>query len=179
MKTNEVEIKIEKTVINWVRNDRFFDGLRKTPARIILAVFTYAALFGVGYVAFDWNGQMELIFYPLATAFVVLLQKLSVRFAFDDDSVIDEYQHLRRNRAYRRAYKRSALILSVSVLVFGLVVPVSSGKFDPGLPTICTSLTIWQMGVLVEFVWLLFVCQKYVSWGFKGEPFRSKDVPNE
>ena len=161
--------KIDSGVRGWVRNDRFFNGLRNTPARIVLAALTMATLYGVPAYQMFYRG-VSIWLYAGLLALCVLLQKLSVRFAFDDDSDVDEYQDNRRNRAYRRAYKRVATILAVAIGVFagdGFYLKHTLGtgfkySFDFGTEN-------WLfVGV---FVIGLFVLQKYLSWGIKGEPW--------
>lgn len=151
----------------WVRNDRSLNFLRTTRARLVLSALTVLSLYGIP--AFQmFNRGLSIWLYVGALVVCVLLQKLSIRFAFDDDSHIDEYQHERRNRAYRRAYKRVATILAVAILLvaengYSLKQSLGSGfhySFDLGSEN-------WVfVGV---FVCGLFIIQKYLSWGIKGE----------
>ncbi|MFM6966807.1 MAG: hypothetical protein ACKOWI_05540 [Rhodoluna sp.] len=166
-KIEEFGKNLESGVRGWARNDRFFNFLRSTPARTVIAFITIAALYGIPAFQMFYRG-VSLLLYIGAIALVAVLQKLSVRFAFDDDSDIDEYQHKRRNRAYRRAYKRVATILAISIGVFAidgfyLKHTLGSGfhySFDFGTEN-------WLfVGV---FLIGLFVLQKYLSWGIKGE----------
>jgi hypothetical protein len=165
---------VESGVTKWVRNDRTFNFLRSTGARITLALVTCAVLYGFGAWAFFHAPATW--WYVVALFIVGLAQKLSVRFAFDDDSVIDEYQHRRRNAAYRRAYKRVALIVGVGVLAllaWGYVGANFSAQssFWP-LPNahFTVDLTSSRVVVLGAFGLGLFGLQKYLSWGFRGEP---------
>jgi hypothetical protein len=99
---------------------------------------------------------------------------------FDDDSIIDEYQLQRRNRAYRRAYKRVASIL----IGFGLVVTVLVWSFSTvggthwggniqhwPFPNADLSVSFSSNQVIAIWTFLLglFPAQKYLSWGVKGE----------
>jgi hypothetical protein len=158
---------IESGVRGWVRNDRLFNFLRTTPARVVLALVTIAVLYGIPAFQMFYRG-VSLWLYVGALALCVLLQKFSIRFAFDDDSEIDEYQHNRRNRAYRRAYKRVATILALGIALFAgngfyLKHTLGSGfhySFDFGTEN-------WLfVGV---FLIGIFILQKYLSWGIKGE----------
>jgi hypothetical protein len=151
----------------WVRNDRSLNFLRTTRARVVLSAVTVLALYGIPAFQMFYRG-LSIWLYVGALVFCVLLQKLSIRFAFDDDSHIDEYLHERRNRAYRRAYKRVATILAIAILLvaengYSLKHSLGSGfhySFDLGSEN-------WVfVGV---FVCGLFVVQKYLSWGIKGE----------
>lgn len=162
--------KVDAGVRSWVRNDQIFNGFRNTPARILLAAITIAVLYGVP----AWqmfNRGVDIWLYVGLLAFCLISQKLSVRFVFDDDSEVDEYQASRRNLAYRRAYKRVATILAIGVGVFAgngfyLKHTLGSGfaySFD-------LSGENWTfVGV---FIIGLFVLQKYLSWGIKGEPWQ-------
>jgi hypothetical protein len=158
---------IDVSVRTWVRNDRSLNFLRTTRARLILSALTVAALYGLPAFQMFYRG-VSIWIYVGALVFCILLQKLSIRFAFDDDSQIDEYQQERRNRAYRRAYKRVATILALAILLvaengYSLKHSLGSGfsySFDLGSEN-------WVfVGV---FVCGLFVVQKYLSWGIKGE----------
>jgi hypothetical protein len=176
MDTKSFEEKIEALgnraeagIRGWVRNDQFFNGFRNTPARILLAAITIGVLYGVPAYQMFFRG-VSLWMYVSLLALCIVMQKLSVRFAFDDDSEIDEYQDNRRNRAYCRAYKRVATILAIGVGIFAgdgfyLKHTLGSGfkySFDFGTEN-------WLfVGV---FVIGLFVLQKYLSWGIKGEPW--------
>lgn len=168
--------KFEAGLVDWVRNDRIFDGFRNTYARMLLAALCWAALYGYGLMAIQVADSNSLVVYPILILLATGAQKLSLRFVFDDDDLIDEYQLQRRNRAYRRAYKRVALILALVPLVWLLVL----NDFDLQSATLAApQLRFEQVIVFVEFVFGLFILQKYISWGFKGEPFRSKDEPND
>lgn len=196
---SELETRIEKLgtqvesgVLRWVRNDRIFDGLRNTYARVLLALLTVSTLYGFGFYLFTHDGlELQYIFALLC---VGLMNKLSVRFVFDlDDDQLDEYQLARRDRAYRGAYKSLARLVTVGVaLFFALVIYVTireQGHIH--LPDFRS--TAWlgmyaQFSVPLNFSQLLCFCtfaiaffnlQKYLSWGFKGEPFRSKNEPND
>lgn len=157
----------DMSVRAWVRNDRSLNFMRTTRARMILSAVTVLALYGIPAFQMFYRG-VTIWLYAGALVLMVLLQKLSIRFAFDDDSAIDEYQHERRNRAYRRAYKRVATILALAIILiavqgYSLKHSLGSGfsySFDLGSEN-------WVfVGV---FVCGLFVVQKYLSWGIKGE----------
>ncbi len=161
--------KIDSGARNWVKNDQIFNGFRNTPARIVLALLSIGVLYGIPALQL-FSGGVSIWLYGGLLAAIILMQKLSVRFAFDDDSEIDEYQHERRNRAYRRAYKRIGLIIGLAIALFAgngayLKATLGSGyaySFD-------LASTDWTF----VFVFLigLFVLQKYLSWGIKGEPW--------
>ena len=167
---------IERGVRGWVRNDQIFNGLRNTPARILLALITIGVLYGIPALQMFF-GNVSIWTYLGAMAGVILLQKLSVRFAFDDDSEIDEYQHERRNRAYRRAYKRVGFILGagIALLVWnGMTLKAGAGSgFQYSFDLASTNWTF-----LFTFVMGLFILQKYLSWGIKGEPWSDTSREN-
>lgn len=179
-KVERLENRIEKGVLNWVRNDQFFNGFRNTPARIVIAVLTYGVLFGFGAYALFNQGE-SIWWYMILLTLVGTMQKISVRFAFDDDSDVDEYQAARRNKAYRHAYKRMGLILCVlsfdalawgiiNNLVIGLDAEITyyrlfENEFDTGL-------SLYSIAVISVFLVGLFTLQKYLSWGVKGEPWK-------
>ena len=75
----------EVSVRAWVRNDRSLNFLRTTSARLILSTITVLALYGIPAYQMFYRG-VSIWFYVGALVFCVLLQKLSIRFAFDDDS---------------------------------------------------------------------------------------------
>ncbi|MEY4301309.1 MAG: hypothetical protein RJA30_460 [Actinomycetota bacterium] len=173
--SKQLEEKIERGVTNWVYNDQFFNFLRTTPARWMLALVAVGTLYGYGVYAWITEGITGYV-YPVLIFGAVLLQKLSVRFAFDDDSNIDEYQHTRRNRAYRRAYKRSGWVLAL-VLMLMLVRSwewttsmTAQNMFWP-LPNgaLNFNCSIEQAVIGLEFLIGHFVIQKYLSWGMRGE----------
>lgn len=174
MRTKSIEEKfdsigsvIDSRVRDWVQRDKWFNFLRGTSARVVLAVLSVLVLYGIPSYSILVS-DVDIWFYVGALGVVTLLQKLSVRFAFDDDNEIDEYQHKRRNRAYRRAYKRIGFILGLGIWIIGiqgyyLKSQLGSGfkfAFDLATPH-------WlYMGV---FLIGLFVLQKYLSWGVRGE----------
>ena len=177
-KVDKFEEKIEKGIQGWVKNDQFFNGLRNTPARIALFILTIGVLYGLGAYAFLRADAASMWTYIVCLWIIGGMQKLSVRFVFDDDTVIDEYQKERRDKAFRRAYKRIAQILSLgitAVIVRGFAVlnlynqdqfwPFPNGTFHLYLSTPRVFLGL-------VFVYSLFVLQKYISWGFKGEPWQ-------
>lgn len=174
--SKQLETKIERGVIHWVRNDQAFNFLRNTPARWLLALLSVAMLYGFGLYSWITEGVTGYI-YPALILAMVLIQKLSVRFVFDDDSVIDEYQHSRRNRAYRRAYKRIGLVLALVVVLLVLrswdftkisltaqnhFWPFPNGSFE-------SQFSVEQVVIGLEFIAGLFTLQKYLSWGMRGE----------
>jgi hypothetical protein len=174
---DRLEERIESGVLNWVRNDQFFNGFRNTPARFVLAAISIAVLYGYGWFAFITPGAAGYL-YPVFIFIVVLSQKLSVRFVFDDDSIIDEYQHKRRNKAYRRAYKRIGLILSLVIVAAALKASVglnltAQSNFWP-LPNgeLNLAFTTYQAYIALVFLLGLFTIQKYLSWGFRGESLK-------
>ena len=150
--------KVDAGFRDWVKNDQIFNGLRNTPARILLAVLTIGVLYGIPVIELV-SGGVPILLYIGLLGLVILMQKLSVRFAFDDDSEIDEYQHKRRNRAYRRAYKRVGLnaLLVVALLAWNSSLNFNFASRNPN--------------IIFIFVVGLFVLQKYLSWGIKGEPW--------
>lgn len=168
--------KIDAGVRGWVKNDQIFNGFRNTPARILLALITVGVLYGLPALQLFFGGVSIWLYIGLL-ALVIVMQKLSVRFAFDDDSEIDEYQAKRRNLAYRRAYKRVGLIIGLGIALFagnGIYLKESLGsgfKYSFDLAS-----TNWTY--LFVFLIGLFVLQKYLSWGIKGEPWSDTSREN-
>lgn len=166
-----------KKVIRWVQTETVLQPLRTTSGRWVLAVLTVAALYGYCWFALLNEGVSAYI-YPVLLMVVVLLQKLSLRFIFDDDSIIDELQHSRRNRAYRRAYKRVGTILLTLVAVLSWQSLIRQGLNELGIASSLPStdalaihyLDVHQTVVLLTFLGGLFVLQKYLSYGLRGEP---------
>lgn len=176
-KVDAFEARVEKGIQGWVKNDTIFNGFRNTPARILLAVITIGVLYGMGAYAFLSADAPAIWSYVVCLWLVGMMQKLSVRFVFDEGTQIDEYQRDRRDRAFRTAYKHIARILSLmfAVLIFrgfanvnlynqAQFWPFPNGDFVLRLGTP-------QVFVGLVFVYSLFVLQKYLSWGFKGEPW--------
>ena len=166
-KVARFEKRIEAGVMNWVRNDRIFDGFRNTPARILLWVIAVGVIYGFPIAAL-FTDQVSIWAYVASLIACLVAQKLSVRFVFDDDEVIDEYQHARRNKAYRRAYKRIA-----ADFVFAAILCIAGIQYQEHL---MGSGWQWQIDTFkatfgLVFVIGIFALQKYLSWGFKGEPW--------
>ena len=176
--------RLERGFINWVKNDRFFDGFRNTYARVLLV--SLASLWLLGGLLFTYNSGSGFWVYAIGVGLSVLAQQISVRFVFNAEAreLVDEYQEARRNRAYRRAYRW------VTGIVTGLVMTVlfyayANVYFTDGyIPLIPPAFIDWNIGayqvaVILVFLMGLFSLMPYFAWGFKGEPFRSKDEPNE
>jgi hypothetical protein len=164
---------------HWVQTETTFNFLRHTTGRVVLGFLTVILLYGVAFYAWFDRGPIVTM-YPVILTVVTLLQKISVRYAFDDDSNIDELQHNRRNRAYRRAYKRIGLILiGLLTLWVGWQFHLQSERRRvqfPGAPFkiyefhFQADIGSERFVVLVTFIVSLFILQKYLSWGLKGEP---------
>ena len=176
--------RIERGFINWVKNDRFFDGFRNTYARVLL--ISLAAVCLIGGLMFCYNNGSGFWIYAIGVGSSVLAQQISVRFVFNTDSreVVDEYQERRRNRAYRRAYSWVTAIVTGLVMVVLFYAYVNVYFTDGYIPLIPTAFISWNIGayqvaVILVFLMGLFSLMPYFAWGFKGEPFRSKNEPNE
>lgn len=183
-KVEDLEVLVESKIKNWIRNDRFFDGMRNTPARVLLWVLGNLALFGG--LAICLTRETGIVAYAIVVALTVFAQKLSVRFVFDTDAsdLVDEYQRTRRDRSYRRAYRNvtGAFVGLVAVILFyGYVAFYFENGYLTLLPTAFINLHIDSYRVLSVLIFLagFFTLQPYWAWGFKGEPMRSKDVPND
>ena len=166
-KIKRFENRIEAGVLDWVRNDQAFNGLRNTPARVLLWVIAVGVIYGFPIAAL-FTDQVSIWAYIAALLACLVAQKISVRFVFDDDDVIDEYQHARRNKAYRRAYKRIA-----GDFVFAAILCIVGINYQEHL---MGSGWVWEIDTYkatfgLVFVIGLFSLQKYLSWGFKGEPW--------
>ena len=164
-----LEKRLEAGVLNWVRNDQFFNGFRNTPARIILGTLSTLVLYGFP-VACLFKGDLSLIAYAVALFVCLVAQKVSVRFVFDDDDVIDEYQHARRNKAYRRAYKRIGFMLTAAAVLVLAGIYYQEHMMGSGW---VWEIDTYKAGFGLVFVIGLFTLQKYLSWGMRGEPMRS------
>ena len=191
------EDEIESRFKNWVKNDRFLDGLRNTYARVVLILLTWLTLFGFGYLAF--NSESLTLWYVLSLVLLGALHQLSVRFvfnqtddqwfsfrvlSFESDDLVDEYQRARRDLAFHRAYRNLgsfATALFTAYMVFQVLqASDTAGSFSfPSVLNFNLQLSLSQTIVLVAGVTGFFTLQKYIAWGFKGEPFRSKNEPNE
>ena len=189
MSKNKFEERVEagaenfqKAVIDWVKNDRFFDGFRNTYARILLVVLAIAGM--IGGLVYCYSQESGVLWYIGFALFSVLAQKLSIRFALDGDDVADEYQTQRRNAAYRRAYKVAGALIgwflfAVLAMIY-LAYYAQNGRFSL-LPNASFSVFIDGYRILVLLVFIVgsFSLLPYFTWGFKGEPFRSKNEPND
>lgn len=180
--------KLESKITTWIKNDRIFDGFRNTYARILLYVLGLLTLIWFGILAF--NDASLTWWYVIALVLTVLAQQISVRYVFSDDKdeLVDEYQAARRDRAYRIAYKNLqslvGLFLILTPLISWIPLEVWTGQqeFDWDFSRLLNfdfSLSWHQAIVVYAGVVALMNLQKYWAWGIKGEPFRSKDEPNE
>ncbi len=176
--------RLERGIINWVKNDRFFDGFRNTYARLLLIVLATSWL--IGGLVFCYNNGSGFWIYAIGVALSVLAQQISVRFVFNTDAreIVDEYQERRRNRAYRRAYRWVTAIVTglvITVLFYAYVNVYFTDGYIPLIPDafIHWNIGAYQVAVVVIFLLGLFALMPYFAWGFKGEPFRSKNEPNE
>lgn len=178
-----MEDKIESAVINWIRNDRYFDGFRNTYARVLITALTWLGLYAFGAYAFITPGAVN--WYCLILAVLALMNQLSVRFAFNVDHskhLTDEYQAKRRDASYRRAYRQlssqllSGLVFFFAVRYFWGNTSASSAEFpEAGQVSFFVHLNVEEIIVLGAFYIGVFGLQKYMSWGFKGEPWLSKN----
>lgn len=166
-KVAKFETAVERGVLNWVRNDKVFNGFRNTPARILLWGITVVIMYGFPIGAL-FTDSLSLTWYAVGLLLCLIAQKLSVRFVFDDDDVIDEYQHARRNKAYRRAYKRigADFVLAAAILLVGI--NYQQHMLGSGWQW---QIDTYKASFALVFVIGLFILQKYLSWGFKGEPW--------
>jgi len=191
------ESQVESKIKNWVKNDRFFDGLRNTYARVLLILLTWVTLFGFGYLAF--NSESLTIWYVLSLVLLGAMHQLSVRHVFssssdswfsfrvasvESDDLLDEYQRARRDRAFRGAYRNlgSVVFALFTAYMVYLVWQSSDAAGSLELPAVLTvdfQLSLSQVVVITAGVVGFYSLQKYIAWGIKGEPFRSKDEPNE
>ena len=178
-----IEQVVESKVKNWIKNDRFFDGFRNTYARVILWILGNLVLFGGLFLTY--SNEAGFIPYAVLVFLMVMSQKLSVRFVFDSQGdLIDEYQRARRDRAYRRAYRNvtgAFTGLIGVVLGFGYAQFYKENGYLELLPSAFIELYLdgYRVLVLLVFVAGFFSLQPYFAWGFKGEPFRSKNEPNQ
>lgn len=192
-----LESQLDSKIKNWFKNDRVFDWLRNTYARVVLILLTWITLFGFGYLAF--NSESLTVWYALSLVLLGVLHQLSVRFVFnssDDswfsfrslsieaDELVDEYQRARRDRAFRMAYRNLGSIvfaLFTAYLVY-LVWQASdvAEAFDiPAVLTVDFQLSLSQVVVLAAGVIGFYSLQKYIAWGFKGEPLKSRNKQAE
>ena len=176
--------RFERGFINWVKNDRFFDGFRNTYGRILLIVL--ATIWLVGGLLYCYNNGSGFWVYAIGVGLSVLAQKISVRFVFStsDLKLADEYQEARRNRAYRRAYTWVTQIVTGLVAVVLFYAYVNVYFTDGYIPLIPDAFIDWNLGAyqvatILVFFMGLFSLIPHFAWGFKGEPFRSKNEPNE
>jgi membrane protein implicated in regulation of membrane protease activity len=188
LNVDDLGLRIESKIMTWIKNDRYFDGFRNTYARILLFVVGALTLIWFGILAF--NDPALTWWYVLALVLTVLAQQISVRYVFSDDKdeLVDEYQAARRDKAYRIAYKNlqslvgSALVIAAILSLVSLDVWLGKAAFDWDFTRLLDfdfSLTLNQAIVVYAGVVALMNLQKYWAWGMKGEPFRSKDEPNE
>jgi hypothetical protein len=193
---DDLNDKLESLISNSVKNDTFFNFLRGTAARVILTIVTWLTLFGFGYLAFV-NEQLVWWYVP-ALAILLALHAVSVRYVFssstDDwfqfrflsaepDSFFDEYQRARRDRAFRVAYRNIANLgfaIPVLYLVYTVLQLDDASSWQiPSSINLSFELSISQVVVLSAGLIALFSLQKYLGWGFKGEPREAKQNTTE
>ena len=182
-KAEKLAEDFEGAVIRWVRFDRFFDGFRNTYGRILITALTWVTLYVYGAYAFITPGAVN--WYVALLILLTVMNQLSVRFAFNvsnEKSLSDEYQSKRRDSAYKRAYRKvshqliAGLVLFIAARVFWGDSAGASAQFpEGGVMNLSLTLNVEQTIVLATFYIALFGLQKYMSWGFKGEPFLSKN----
>lgn len=188
LKVDNFGLAIESRITTWIKNDRFFDGFRNTYARILLFILGVLTLIWFGAIAF--NNPAFTGWYVLALLVTVLAQQISVRYVFNDDKneIVDEYQAARRDKAYRIAYKNLQSLVGAGLLlvaVFAWLPPgffANNSEIDLDFSRALGfdfQLTLNQAIVVYAGVVATMHLQKYWAWGMKGEPFRSKDEPNE
>lgn len=161
------ETRLEAGLMDWVRDDSTLNSFRSTPARIFLWLMTVGVLYSFP-VASVFTDQVPMWLYMVALVACLLVQKISTRFVFNDQDLIDEYQLTRRNNAYRRAYREVGAILSFVALFCLAGIVYQEQMMGSGW--------VWEIDTYkAEFglVWVvgLFALQKYLSWGIKGEPW--------
>ena len=188
---DDLNDKLESLISNSVKHDTFFNFARGTAARVILTIVTWLTLFGFGYLAFV-NEQLVWWYVP-ALAILLALHAVSVRYVFssstDDwfqfrflsvepDTFFDEYQRARRDRAFRVAYRNIANLgfaIPVLYLVYRVLQSDRAGSWQiPSSIDLSFELSIPQLVVLATGLIAHFSLQKYLGWGFKGEPREAK-----
>lgn len=185
---DDIGSKVETLIKSWIKNDRIFDGFRNTYARILLLILGLLTVFWFGALAY--NDANLTGWYVGALLLTVLAQQISVRYVFnaDEDELVDEYQAARRDRAYRIAYKNLQTLV-VWALLIGATLAWLPAEFFSGeqqidwdfTRTLNLSFSVSANQAIVVFAGAvsLMNLQKYWAWGVKGEPFRSKDEPND
>lgn len=185
---DDIGSKVETIIKSWIKNDRIFDGFRNTYARILLLILGLLTVFWFGALAY--NDANLTGWYVGALLLTVLAQQISVRYVFnsDEDELVDEYQAARRDRAYRIAYKNLQTLV-VWALLIGATLAWLPAEFFSGeqqidwdfTRTLNLSFSVSANQAIVVFAGAvsLMNLQKYWAWGIKGEPFRSKDEPND
>ena len=187
------EDEIESRLKNWIRNDRIFDFLRGTAARVILILVTWATLYGFGYLAYT-NPSLTW-WYVGALVLLGLIHAMSVRYVFGSmedrgfqfrvmnvemDGLTDEYQRARRDRAFRIAYQNigglSSFLIGAYVTYQIYLSSEAAGKFQiPAGFTFDFYVSLEQAIVVLAGMIGFFTLQKYIGWGFRGEPKREKE----
>ena len=184
-KVESLETKIERGVEGWIKNDRIFDGFRNTYARVLITLMSWGGLLGFGYFAFVTPGLFW--WYAGTMMVLIVMNQLSVRYVFSEERswIVDEYQARRRDQAYHGAFRRvnNAIGLVVFLLLWNWAFELGGPKFLQFIAKPRFELTIdWsieQLGVVVVAIIAFLSLVKYLAWGMKGEPWRSKDEPNE
>ena len=163
----------EKKFKRWVGSTEILLGMTNTYARVAITVISYLVLVGWGFYSLHF--ETAAVGYAIALLVCLVLQAASVRFIFNWDEVIDEYQSKRRDAAYRKAYKRIRQIFLVILLlwfiatfVVGYIQDHSGLKFESPL-----YMDNYRSVVVAIFLAGLMTLQKYVNYGMKGEPFVS------
>lgn len=190
-----VEEKIQSGLKHWIRNDRVFDFLRGTTARVTLILLTWITLYGFGYLAFT-NSSLTW-WYVGALALLGVLHAMSVRYVFgsmedrgfqfrvlhvEADGLIDEYQRARRDRAIRIAYRNiggfAGFLIGFFITYQIYTTSEAAGRLAmPAGFDFDFFLSLDQVIVVLAGLIGFFTLQKYIGWGFRGEPKREKYEP--
>ena len=176
---NNFAAKVSRTVNNWLKNDTFFDGFRNTYARVLITAISYVILYGWGAIAF--YKESSIVGYSFALACALLMQAISVRFVFNSglDLLLDEYQAQRRDVAYRKAYRGIRGVITLLLLVWVGATALDSASVSGLVQNLASvqrpaSLDNYRLAVLGVFLLGEISLQKYIAYGFKGEPFVSR-----
>jgi len=164
----------KQSLVTRLRNSQFVDGMVNTPARILINVMSILAL-DIWTIDVA-NKEHNLLAWVITLMVRLFMQAASVRFVFNTEGIADEFQEAKRNLAYRRAYRTIRRIALIPVGLFAfLVVAGPHGDANLLWDFVAYRLDNYRSLTLAIFLFAVSSFQKYLSYGWMGEPFTVRE----